>query len=210
VVTVHDMGEHGGDLHVVMELFEGRSLRAILDERSRLPLEEAVPLLAQAASGLAAAHALGVVHRDVKPDNLLVDGAGRLKIVDFGLAFLAAQARITTDSKVAMTPRYCSPEQILGEPVDARSDVFSLGCVIYETLTGEYAFDGESVSAVFYRILYQTPPPQVGTSALPARAAALVSRCLARGPDSRPTSCDEVARELHAMMRDGEKGVGSR
>lgn len=197
VVALHDVREHESGWYVVMELFAGGSLRGLLQERGALPVLDALSLARQAAEGLAAAHALGIVHRDVKPDNMLVNEHGELKLVDFGLAFMTAEARLTTGGQVFMTPHYSSPEQVLGEAVDGRADVFSLGAVLQELLVGAPAFEGGSTSAILYRILNHTPPPP------PPRLAALappvrdvVARCLAREPRDRFASCASLASEL--------------
>jgi serine/threonine-protein kinase len=204
VVVVHDVRESERGLFIVMELFSGKSLRDVLQARARLPGREALEHLIQAADGVAAAHAMGIVHRDIKPENLVVDDAGRIKVVDFGLAWLLGDAHLTSESGAMMTPRYSSPEQIAGEEVGRPSDVFSLGCVLYEALTGRRAFDGSTISEILHRILTETPPDLDIELPEPAEGLrALLRRCLARRPADRPADASVLARELRALLPAG-------
>jgi serine/threonine-protein kinase len=200
VLVVHDVREQAAGLFIVMELLPGRSLRDVLRERARLPVREALDVLAQAADGIAAAHALDIVHRDIKPENLVLDASGRIKVVDFGLAWLLGEARLSSESGELMTPRYSSPEQIEGGDVGTPSDVFSLSCVLFEALTGRRAFDGSTISEVLHRILHETPPDL--DVDLPEPSAALrdlLTRGLARKAEDRPTDAAVFASELRRL-----------
>jgi serine/threonine-protein kinase len=201
VIAIHDVGEVEDEWYFVMELFEGRSVRELLEERGALPVREALGIVLQAAAGLDAAHALEIVHRDVKPENVLVGADGHVKLVDFGLALFLAEMRTTTDGVVLMTPRYCAPEQVLGDPLGPRTDVFALGCVLFEMLTGRHAFAGESASNVLYTIVNMTPPPRPPDLApLREDLDAIVRRCLAREPGDRYASCAALARDVEAAL----------
>jgi tetratricopeptide (TPR) repeat protein/predicted Ser/Thr protein kinase len=166
IVTVHDVGHDQSVDFIVMERVEGRTLREILDA-GRLSVDVALGYARQAAAALAVAHAAGIVHRDLKPRNLMVTSGGQLKILDFGLARVASGEdsvgptieRLTAFGTVLGTPGYMSPEQAEGEPVDARTDVFSLGVILYEMLTGKAPFRGTSVAAVLYEIVHRVPEP---------------------------------------------------
>ncbi len=169
IVTVHDVGRERGVDFIVMERVEGRTLRQILDA-GPLPVDEALGYARQAAAALAVAHAAGIVHRDLKPQNLMVTPGGQLKVLDFGLACVESgvvdsigptKERLTEFGTVVGTPGYMSPEQVEGKPVDARTDVFSLGIVLYEMLTGKAPFGGSSAAAVLYEIVHRVPEPAV-------------------------------------------------
>lgn len=169
IVTVHDVGHDQGVDFIVMERVEGRTLRDILDA-GPLPVDVALGYARQAAAALAVAHAAGIVHRDLKPQNLMVTPGGQLKVLDFGLACVESgvvdsvgptKERLTAFGTVVGTPGYMSPEQIEGKPVDTRTDVFSLGIVLYEMLTGKAPFGGTSVAAVLYEIVHRVPEPAV-------------------------------------------------
>jgi eukaryotic-like serine/threonine-protein kinase len=169
IVTVHDVGHDQGVDFIVMEHVEGRTLRAILDA-GRLAVDEALGYARQAAAALAAAHAAGIVHRDLKPQNLMVTAGGQLKILDFGLAHVESgeadadsptMERLTAFGTVLGTPGYMSPEQAESRPMDARTDVFSLGVILYEMLTGKMPFRGNSAASVLYEIVHREPEPAV-------------------------------------------------
>jgi tetratricopeptide (TPR) repeat protein/predicted Ser/Thr protein kinase len=167
IVTIHDVGHDQGVDFIVMEHVEGRTLREIIDA-GPLAVDEALGYARQAAAALAAAHAAGIVHRDLKPQNLMVNSGGELKILDFGLARAQAgevdslsptEERLTAFGTVVGTPGYMSPEQADGRPTDVRTDIFSLGIVLYEMLTGKMPFRGASVANVLYEIVHRVPEP---------------------------------------------------
>ncbi|HYZ89493.1 MAG TPA: serine/threonine-protein kinase, partial [Myxococcales bacterium] len=205
IVAVHDVGEDNGEPYVVSELLEGETLRTRL-ERGPLPRELALDLGIQLASGVAAAHRHGIVHRDLKPENLFVTREGHLKILDFGIAkpigAAAEDDGMQTDrSYVVGTPKYMSPEQVKGEPADARSDVFACGAVLQEMLTGTPPFGRAGTIETAYAVLHDAPPP------LPdSRFSRVVARCLSKSPESRHSSGAELLDDLRRLARDAPVG----
>lgn len=202
VVTVYDVGSSDGVPFIVSELIEGESLRSLIDRRA-LTREQALELGLQLVRGLAAAHARGVVHRDLKPGNLLVTREGALKILDFGLARLTGllpdgEPDATLPGTVLGTVGYLSPEQARGEPADARSDLFSVGALLYELLTGQRAFDGATFAERLSAVLRDTPP---GLDAATLGAALpVVARCLEKDPALRFQSAQDLAWVLERLL----------
>ena len=200
VVTTFDCGEHDGMAYLAMELVEGTDLRTRLTSEGVTALE-AVEIARDVAEGLAYAHERGVVHRDIKPANIMLDAQGRAKIMDFGLARMRLADHKTTTGMVLGTPRYMSPEQIAGEPVDARSDVFSLGIVLYEMLTGTRLFAGEGIEQVQHSIMNVEPvPPTRVTPGLPAMLDFVVARALKRDPAVRYQDARELSADLATCL----------
>jgi serine/threonine-protein kinase len=198
VVSVYDAGEDAdGRPYIVMECVEGETLADVLRERGQLPADEAVGLGLQACRGLAHAHAAGLVHRDVKPQNLLLRNDGTLKIADFGIARAAETTALTQVGTVLGTAVYLSPEQALGEEVTSAADVYSLGAVLYELLTGRppYEFDSLPDLAAKQAAGAITPVSELAPE-VPRRVEDAVMRSLARNPNYRPPSAAELAREL--------------
>jgi eukaryotic-like serine/threonine-protein kinase len=204
VVVIHDAGVDGATPFVVMELLPGPSLAGLLDSRGPLPVELALRYGEQAAAGLAAAHAAGVIHRDVKPGNLVLAEDGSLKVVDFGIARLAAQASSVTATGVTYgTPAYLSPEQAAGRAAEPRSDLYALGCVLFALLTGEPPFSGEHPVAIAHQHL-NAAAPSVRTyrPEVPAAVDELIASLLAKDPARRPADAATV-RALLAGARSG-------
>jgi eukaryotic-like serine/threonine-protein kinase len=198
VVSVYDAGENEqGRPYIVMERVEGRTLADLVRERGRLPADEAVALAVQACHGLAHAHAAGLVHRDVKPQNLLLTRDGRLKIADFGIARAAETTALTQQGTVLGTAAYLSPEQASGEEVTAATDVYGLGAVLYELLTGRPPYEFESLADLAAKQSEGaiTPVSELAPD-VPRRVEDAVMRALARNPAFRPSSAAELAREL--------------
>jgi tetratricopeptide (TPR) repeat protein/TolB-like protein len=199
VLRVYDLGESGGLRFLTMQYIEGRSLATVLAEERPLPLERATALFRQVCDGLAAAHDQGVLHRDLKPQNVMVDAAWRAYVMDFGLATSDAVSTMTQTGMVVGTPHYMSPEQVTGEPLDARSDLFSAGVMLYEMLTGALPFQGETVFGIMMRRTRGPPPPARQLNpAIPAHLAGIVDRCLAIDVKLRYASAREVLRDLDA------------
>src|SRR4051812_46807673 len=196
VVSVFDAGEDGGRPYIVMEYVEGENLAELLARRGRLPPDEAHGLAAQAARGLAHAHEAGLVHRDVKPQNLILRRDGTVKIADFGIA-RAAETTITVAGTVLGTAAYLAPEQALGEEVTAAADVYSLGAVLYELLTARPPFEFETLAdlADQQQRMEVTPVRDLAPE-VPPELEDVVMRCLARNPAYRPASAGELARVL--------------
>jgi len=210
IVTVYDVGSHDGMPFIVSEMVEGPSLREML-ARAPLPVRELLDLGAQMAEGLAAAHQAGIVHRDFKPENVMVTRDGRVKILDFGLALIGmrdgtpaseADLTLTAAGMVVGTVPYMSPEQARGAAVDYRTDQFSLGLTLYEMATGRRAFSAETAAQILAAILEDEPEPIAKlTPRVPAPVRWLVERCLAKDPRQRYEATADLARDLR-MLRD--------
>jgi hypothetical protein len=211
VIPIFHVGEHSGVPFIVMPLLAGESLEDRLRREPRLPAAEVARVGREAAAGLAAAHAAGLVHRDVKPANLWLEApAGRVKVLDFGLARAAGGGGggLTQTGAVLGTPAYMSPEQAAGRPVDGRSDLFGLGCVLYRLATGELPFRGPTLTAVLLAVVgHHPPPPRDVRPELPAALSDLIMRLLAKDQDRRPASARAVADGLAAGTTDADQTV---
>jgi eukaryotic-like serine/threonine-protein kinase len=201
VVTLFDAGEAEGLLYLAFEFVEGTDLAARLDpEEQRLSLRQVLRIVRQAAEALDYAHGQGIVHRDIKPSNILLDRAGRVKVADFGIAKMAGQStELTMAGSVMGSPQYLSPEQIRGDDLDGRSDIFSLGVVLYEMLSGRRPFEGDTITTLVYQILHKDPPPVSELRAVPPRVEDLLRGMLTKSRDERIPTAGEVARELAAI-----------
>jgi serine/threonine protein kinase len=197
VVTIYDIGHAGDVVYMAMEYIEGTELRDLL-LRGRLDAVTAVDLAAQVAEGLAYAHARGVVHRDVKPANIMVPRDGPAKIMDFGIARMRASEVKTQTGMLLGSPKYMSPEQLLGGAVDQRSDIFALGVVLYEALTGAPPFSGSDITQIMYQIVNAVPPPP---SAVNSRVSPMLDLIVAKALAKEPAARYPDARELAADLR---------
>jgi serine/threonine protein kinase len=207
IAQVHEIGEEEGRLYIVMEYVSGGSLRDVLDEAKGrpLPLEKVLAWAQQTAEGLAEAHNHRIVHRDIKPDNLMLNQKGQIKITDFGLARLETTTRLTVSGAQLGTVNYMSPEQVLGKAVDHRADLFSLGTTLYELLTGHRAFEGSDANSTYYAILNETVDPlDRYCRDLPAGIESLVVKLLEKDPTLRIQSADDVASEVRRIQRPKE------
>jgi serine/threonine-protein kinase len=199
IVRVFDVGEDAdsGDMYIVMDFLSGGSLEAVLDD-APLALDRVVTLVGQIASGLDAAHARGMVHRDIKPSNILVNESGTAKIVDFGITYIATST-LTQDVMALGTPAYMSPEHLTAKVLDARADLFSLGVVTYEALTGRKPFEGDNIVAIANAISTMTPlPVSVANPALPRALDQVMERVLAKAPNDRFSTGAEFHQALLA------------
>ena len=199
IAHVYAIEEVEGELFIVMELVAGRQLQQVIAD-DNLDLSRSVNLAAQIARGLKAAHDKGIIHRDVKSANIMVTGDDQVKIMDFGLAKIHGETRVTKSGMTVGTPDYMSPEQVRGEDVDHRTDIWSFGVVLYEMLTGSRPFQGDYEQAVMYAILNTDPaPPSSRVSGLPRAAGDLVTKALARDRDHRIASMDQIMTALDSL-----------
>lgn len=197
IVTIYDVGKSGNVAYIAMELLEGRELRDIMNEGALLPIDQVLNIVAQVAQGLAYAHEHGIVHRDVKPSNIMVIRDGHVKITDFGIARMASSSVRTQTGMVLGSPKYMSPEQVMGKSIDQRSDIFSLGVMLYEMLTGQAPFDGENVNAIMYQTLNAVPPPpNMMNPAIPEMVNFIVAKALAKGVEDRYQNAKDFAADL--------------
>jgi len=200
IVTIYDVGEDGDTSYIAMEYIEGTSLEDLISSKKSLSLTEVVSLLEQVANALDTAHRKGVVHRDIKPANILIDQEGKPHLVDFGIARLSTST-MTQTNMIMGTPYYMSPEQIAGKKVDNRSDIFALGGVLYEMLTGQKPFPGETITTVIYKIMNENPPPARNFQKnLPEGLEAVLQKALAKEPAGRFQTCREMVDELKKSM----------
>ncbi|MCV7237757.1 protein kinase domain-containing protein [Mycolicibacterium celeriflavum] len=201
LVAVYDQGIDGQHPFLVMELVEGGTLRELLRERGPMPPHAAAAVLGPVLGGLAAAHRAGLVHRDVKPENVLISDGGDVKIADFGLVRAVAEAKITSTSVILGTAAYLSPEQVSTGDADPRSDVYAVGILTYELLTGQTPFAGDTALAVAYqRMDNDVPAPSSTIAGVPAQFDAFVARASARDPAHRYADADEMGEHLEAMV----------
>ena len=195
IVTIFDVGQENDRHFLVMEYLEGQSLRDILQMQGALPLKETVEITLQLCDALAYAHSRGVVHRDIKPDNVHILPGGVIKLTDFGIARITAEPSITSQGQVFGTPSYMSPEQVASHTVDHRTDLFSLGITLYEMLTGRKPFIGDSVITITYNIMNIQPTMPVG---VPAALQQILQRALAKDPGLRYQNAAQMAADLRA------------
>lgn len=199
IANVFDYGEENGSAYLVMELVPGEALSTILERERTLPADTVLDIVAQTANALQAAHQAGLVHRDIKPGNLLITPDGRVKITDFGIARIADQVPLTATGQVMGTVQYLSPEQASGKPASPATDIYSLGIVAYECLAGKRPFTGESQVAIAMAQINEQPPELPITIAEPVRH--LVMLCIDKKPANRPQSAAHLSRAATALRR---------
>jgi len=199
IVTIYDVGKSCDIAYIAMEFLQGRELRDVLREEGRMPVGRVLDIVAQVASGLAYAHDHGIVHRDVKPSNIMVIQDGHVKITDFGIARMASSAIRTQTGMVLGSPKYMSPEQVLGKMIDQRSDIFSLGVMLYEMLTREAPFTGDNINAIMYQTLNTVPvAPRAINSEVPEMLNFIVAKALAKDFEDRYQNARDFAADLRA------------
>jgi predicted Ser/Thr protein kinase len=211
IVTVHDIGQDDGLAvsFIAMEYVEGFNLKEVLNQGRNLTYEQIADIVSQVAEALDFAHAKGIVHRDVKPANIILLEGNRAKITDFGIAKIASgAANLTTTGQFLGTPNYMAPEQVKGAPVDGRTDIFALGICLYECLTRRKPFGGDSLTSISYKIVHEPfPPLREINSQIPDGFEEIVAHCLAKDPTKRYQRARDLAAALRAVMR-GERPAG--
>ena len=197
IVVVFDAGEEDGLYYITMELVEGKSLQALLDGGHAFPLPRTLRIMEQTCSALQFAHERNVIHRDIKPANLMLTPDDTVKVTDFGTAKILQFGTVQQTAHVMGTPSYMSPEQVKGRAVDGRSDIFSLGVMLYEMVTGEKPFPGQNITTVIYKIVNEepVPPRQINPSIHPG-ISAVIMRALAKEPDQRYQNCREMLEDI--------------
>ena len=204
VVAVHEVGDEDGSAFIVMEYVEGDSLASVLSAGGKLPIDQGVDILRQAAKALDVAHRKGILHRDIKPDNILLSRDGRVRITDFGIAKVMEASVLTRTGEMMGTAAYMAPEQALGESSDGRSDLYSLGCVAYEVFTGRLPFESETQVGLVYRHVNEEPlPPSRFRARMSPTLETVVLRLLAKAPGDRYQTAAEVVRALEDLIRTG-------
>src|SRR5256886_2089207 len=209
IVTVHDIGQDDstGMSFIAMEYVEGHNLKEILAQGRPMTFEQIGEIVAQVADALDFAHAKGIVHRDVKPANIILVDGMRAKITDFGIAKITSGGNLTTTGQFLGTPNYMAPEQIKGAPVDGRTDIFSLGICLYECLTRRKPFGGDSLTSISYKIVHEPfPPLHEINPQIPDGYDEVVAHCLAKDPSKRYQRGKDVAAALRSVLR-GERPV---
>ena len=203
IVTIYDVGRNENMAYMAMEFLEGKELKDILAEGDQLPaVATTVDWIAQIAQGLGFAHENNVVHRDVKPSNIMIVRGGFAKITDFGIARMPASAVKTMTGLILGSPRYMSPEQVIGRALDHRTDIFSLGVVLSEALTGIPPFDGDNVNAIMYATVNtQSPPPSSTNGDVPPMLDLIIAKALAKTVDERYQNMREFASDLNEVKR---------
>jgi serine/threonine protein kinase len=197
IVVVYDAGEENGLYYITMELIEGKSLQALLDSGHSFPVPRVLRIMEQTCSALQFAHERSIIHRDIKPANLMLTADDTVKVTDFGTAKILQFGTVQQTTHVMGTPSYMSPEQVKGRPVDGRSDIFSLGVLLYEILTGEKPFPGQSITTVIYKIVNEEPiPPRTLNPSIHQGLNDIVMRALAKEPEVRYQSCRELLEDL--------------
>ena len=203
IMTVYSFAEDAGHTFMAMEYLDGQSLRNELDARGTIPIDRSVEISIAVLSGLEHAHSKGVIHRDIKPDNVQILSNGQIKITDFGIARLTFQPNLTVDGQVFGTPSYMSPEQVVGREIDARSDIFSVGVMLYEMITGKKPFTGDSVVSTTYAIMNKDPDQPANIS---WPLWSVISRAVEKSPTMRWASASDMLQALQEAM-DPSKGA---
>ena len=207
VVQIFDVGKEGENYYYTMELVDGISLEEIVQKREPVPIKRAVSIISSVAKALAYTHRRGIVHRDIKPANIMIDKGGRIKLADFGLALKEDTARLTVEGGLIGTPEFMSPEQAMGQTATALSDIYSLGVVFYEMVTGSSPFESDSALATIEKIKTDDPvPPRSINPDLPPEIEEIILKMMAKKPEQRYQNCREIMVDLK-LFRTGESVI---
>ena len=194
IITIYDAGEQDGLFYIAMEFVEGQTLQHLLKDVRHLHVDKAIDIVKQVCAGLDYAHTRGIIHRDIKPANIMIGSDETVKIMDFGIA-KSGSTGVTSTGHVVGTPNYMAPEQVRGRPLDGRSDLFSLGVILYEMLTGERPFAGDTITTIIYKVVNEMPVnPREREPSLHAGICAVTMKALAKNPDERFGTCAEFSR----------------
>ncbi len=197
IVTIHDLGESGDVAYIAMELMEGSELQNFIADNPNLSIDDKLDIAIQVATGMAYAHQHGIVHRDIKPSNIMVLNGNHVKVADFGIAKMTSSLLHTQTGVIVGSPLYMSPEQVLNLPTDSRSDIFALGIVLYQMLTGRLPFYGDNANSVMYQIVNEVQQtPSLLNPDIPASLDIIVANCLAKKPDDRYQNAHEMVNDL--------------
>jgi serine/threonine-protein kinase len=197
ILRTHDLGEANGLRYLSMEFVKGITLKALVEQDQLIPTPVALRISKQICAGLAAAHEVGVIHRDIKPQNIIIEPTGGLKVMDFGIARLTQERGMTSTGTVVGTPDYMSPEQARGLTLDFRSDIYSTGVVIYELFTGTLPFEGDTPLAVVLKHVQENPPsPQAKNPKIDPKIAAIILKCMQKDPAGRFQSVNQLYEAL--------------
>src|SRR5215813_67235 len=208
VVRIFDIGETDGMKFITMEYIDGGDLKSLIIERGKIPPQEAMDIVRQICHALQAAHAEGVVHRDLKPQNIMMDQNGRVVVMDFGIAHSQETPSMTMTGALMGTPEYMSPEQAKGEKTDSRADIFAVGIILYEMLTGKIPFRAGTVIETMYKRTQEraTPPVDLDPS-VPVQANRIVMKCLEKDPANRYQTVEELLKDVESV--DPDKKIGT-
>jgi serine/threonine-protein kinase len=210
IIIIYDIGKSSHLVYMAMEYIEGRELRELLIDGQPLSIVQAIDIAAQVGEGLAYAHQHQVVHRDIKPANILITGEGRAKIADFGIARMRSSETRTQTGIILGSPKYISPEQVVGKRADHRSDVFSLGVILYQCLTGVTPFNGDGLTALMYQITNHDPqPPSSVNPRVPVMLDYIIAKVLAKAPEARYQSAADLANDLRECRMQMEGGTAA-
>ena len=207
IITIYDVGREKDMTYIVMQYIEGPSLQKMISSGEKFSTQDVIQLMDRICSALDYAHNNGIVHRDIKPANILMDKEGKPYIVDFGVARIETST-LTEAGTTIGTPSYMSPEQVMGKKVDRRSDIFSLGSILYELLTGRRAFQAQSITTVIYKIINEEPPALAEVKkGLPVGFEHIIGKALAKDPDERYKTCTQLAADLRNLIQISEKTI---
>jgi serine/threonine protein kinase len=197
IASIYDMGESDGMAYFTMELLEGNALHHLLKDAQRMPVEKALNIIIQVATGLDYAHERGIAHRDIKPSNIMVLKDNQIKIIDFGIASMAASLLKMQSDQAIRSPWYIAPEKVLNQSVDCRLDIFSVGAILFQMLTGRPPFLAGNAHSVMYQIVNENPQKTSSLNPLvPNKLDFIVAKCLAKNPDARYQNANELTNDL--------------